>query len=60
MEKPTKEYPTPLQARGLLLDTNIRVPKEGELMANDDQFTQTIKEHDRSFIQPPEHRLHLV
>jgi hypothetical protein len=60
MEKPTKEYPTPLQARGLLSDTNIRVPKEEELMAIDDQFTRMIKEHDHSFIQPPERRLHLV
>ena len=32
LEKTPKEYSTPPQARGLLLGTNTRVPKEEELI----------------------------
>ena len=32
LEKPPKEYSTPLQAQGLLLGTNTRVSEEEELM----------------------------
>jgi hypothetical protein len=47
-----KESPTPPQARGLLSDNDIRVPKEGELMVIDDQITRTIKGRDHGLVQP--------
>jgi hypothetical protein len=59
-KKPTKEYPTPLQARGLLLGTNIRVPEEGVLMVINDRFARTTKRRDRGFTRPPKRWLRLI
>jgi hypothetical protein len=53
-----------------LWGTDVRVPKEGKQTVINDQFTRTIKGHDRGFIRPPErglrldrplgHELHLI
>ena len=50
LKKPSKEYSTPLQAQGLLLGTNNRVPKEKEPMViNINLFEQS---RERLQLQP--------